>query len=311
MDARRILIFREIARTGSIAGAARELGWTQPAVSQHLRMLERQAGVALVVRQARGVRLTEAGRVLMRHAEALAARLRAADEDINALADLRAGVVRVAAFPSASATVVPRSLTVLARRHPHLDVRLREAEPPEALTMVSCGEVDLAVIFAYEEVADAEGDIVLSRLRTDPLRIVLPAAHHLAGAQSVALEQLAMERWIAGCPRCTEYLTRICQVSGFTPDIRHETDDYVVTQALVAGGLGIALLPQLALDAFHDHRVVTVDLPRPIQRHLYLAHHREAQRTPAVAAVAQTLRNAWANRTGEPGAHVAGEDGQS
>ncbi|SFO70178.1 ModE molybdate transport repressor domain-containing protein [Saccharopolyspora antimicrobica] len=118
MDAQRLLVFREIARAGSLGAAARALGWTQPAVSQHLRQLERQAGTALVLRHPRGVRLTEAGQVLARHAEALSARLRAAEEDLAELVELRAGTLRLAAFPSASATLVPAAVTALRAEHP-------------------------------------------------------------------------------------------------------------------------------------------------------------------------------------------------
>lgn len=149
LDVQRLLIFREIARAGSIASAARSLGWTQPAVSQHLRHLERQAGTPLVLRRPRGVQLTEAGRTLLRHAEAIATRLRLATDELDALVRLRAGSVRLAAFPSAGATIVPAAMGLLAGRHPGLDVRLREAEPPQALGLLAAGEVDLAVTFAH------------------------------------------------------------------------------------------------------------------------------------------------------------------
>ncbi|MQA87202.1 MAG: LysR family transcriptional regulator [Streptosporangiales bacterium] len=297
LDPRRVLIFREIARAGSLAAAARNLGWTQPAISQHLRQLERDAGCPLVTRQARGVRLTEAGHVLLAHADAIAARLRGAEQELSALADLNAGTVRMAAFPSGSAALVPRAMAHLADTHPGLDLRLREAEPPEAIELVRTGEVDLALVFDYRT-PGRERELVFRELGDDPVRIVLPADHPAAPGPPAAttgapaLGSLAGERWIAGCERCSEHLYRVCAAAGFTPDVRHSTDDYVITQSLVAQGLGVALLPQLALDSYHRPDVVVRDLVEVGHRRIFLAHHRETSHLPAVAAAARSLTRA-------------------
>ncbi|MFC4060906.1 LysR substrate-binding domain-containing protein [Planomonospora corallina] len=312
MDAHRLLVFRQIARAGSISGAARALGWTQPAVSQHLRALERRAGMALVLRRPRGVKLTEAGELLLRHADAVAVRLHAAADDLDALAQLRAGTVRLAAFPSASATVVPAAMSLLGRRHPGVDVRLREAEPPQALDLLAAGEADLAVTFAHPG-QEPSGDPALVRipLGEDPVLLVLPRSHPRAapGAEGggggpdtpVDLRLLAEEKWIAGCARCTANLRRACEEAGFTPDVRHGTDDYVVTQALIARGLGIGLLPRLALDAFTDPGVVVRPALGLLPRTLHLVHHREAGQVPAVRAAVQALRDVLAPaRPGRP-----------
>ena len=146
-----MLIFREVARAGSISAAARALGWTQPAVSQHLRALERSAGCALLLRGAGGVELTEPGRVLLSRADALAVELHMAEEELADLAELRRGRVRLAAYPSAAATLVPRAVAGLRIRHPEVDVELTEAEPPEALDLVLEGDADLALVFAYDD----------------------------------------------------------------------------------------------------------------------------------------------------------------
>ncbi|WP_433331067.1 LysR substrate-binding domain-containing protein [Spirillospora sp. CA-294931] len=282
MDVQRLLILRQIARSGSIAGAARALGWTQPAVSQHLRTLERQAGMPLVVRRPRGIQLTEAGAVLLGHADAIATRLDAASGDLDALAHLRGGTVRVAAFPSASATLVPQAMGLLNRDHPGLDVRLREAEPPEALELLRSGDVDLAVTFSH---ASDNPDLRNVRLAEDPVRLVLPASSD----KPSGLAALADEKWIAGCERCTAHLVQACAEAGFVPDIRHGTDDYVVTQTLIAQGLGVGLLPGLALDAFRHPDVAVHDLPGLPPRVLYAVHHHEADRIPAVHATVQAL----------------------
>ncbi|MER7082736.1 DNA-binding transcriptional regulator, LysR family [Saccharopolyspora kobensis] len=236
MDAQRLLVFREIVRAGSLGAAARALGWTQPAVSQHLRQLERQAGTALVLRHPRGVRLTEAGQVLARHAEALSARLRAAEEDLAELVELRAGTLRLAAFPSASATLVPATVTALRAEHPGLTVRLHEAEPPEAIRLVSTGGAELAMVFTHGS-PEQDPDLVWLPLGTEQLRVVLPADSPRR-AEVVELAELREERWIGGCESCTANLVEVCRSAGFDPEIHHGTDDYVVTQALVAAGLG-------------------------------------------------------------------------
>ena len=150
LDARRVLIFRDVARAGSISAAARALGWTQPAVSQHLARLERDAGAPLLLRGPGGVTLTESGRVLLGRADAVAAELHLADEELAALAQLRGGRVRLVAFPSAAATLVPEALGTLAERHPEVTVGLDEAEPPEAMAAVAAGDADLAVVFGYD-----------------------------------------------------------------------------------------------------------------------------------------------------------------
>ncbi|GIH91720.1 LysR substrate-binding domain-containing protein [Planobispora siamensis] len=309
MDPHRLLVFREIARAGSIAGAARTLGWTQPAVSQHLRLLERRAGTALVLRRPRGVQLTEAGRILLEHAEAVATRLSAAADDLDALTHLREGTVRLAAFPSASATIVPAAMSLLGGRHPGVDVRLREAEPPEALKLLAAGEADLAVTFAHggRELQEHPGSeehpgMVRTPVGEDPVLLVLPRSHPQAGSadRPVDLRSLAAERWIAGCERCAASLRRACGEAGFVPDVRHGTDDYVVTQALIARGLGIGLLPRLALDAFTAPGVAVRAVPGLRPRTLYLVHPREADRIPAVRAAVQALRDTLIPAPGAP-----------
>lgn len=291
MDPHRLLIFREVARTESIAAAARKLGWTQPAVSQHLRQLERQAGLPLVIRHSRGIRLTEAGTTLLRHADAIATRLHAAEDDMAALADLSAGTVRLAAFPSACATLVPTAMTDLARHHPGLEVRLTECEPPEAARLVSSGDAGLALLFSHDNRPPDHGpDLQRIPLTRDPVRLVVPAGHPAATATE-PLGCLTSTPWIAGCPSCAAHLARTCEAAGFTPDIRHSTDDYVVVQNLVARDLGVALLPQLALDAYH-HPDVRVRPLGTTDRALYLLCHREALQIPAITQTTRAFQQA-------------------
>lgn len=290
IDPRRLLVFREVARGGSLSAAAVVLGWTQPAVAQHIRRLEREVGVPLVTRSPQGVRLTEAGQVLAGHGDAVAARLHAAAEDIAALTDLRAGRVRLAAFPSAAATFVPAAMALLARRAPGLQVALTEVEPPEARALLAAGDVDLAVSFSYANVPEpADPRVAAEHLFDEPVRLVLHLDHPLARHATADLADVAAERWVAGCPRCRAHLQAAASVRGFHPDIRHTTDDYVVTQTLVAAGLGVALLPALALAAAPHPGVASVALADDAVRRVDLLQPAGLPLGPGVRALRDVL----------------------
>lgn len=291
LDPRRLLVFAEVARRGSLAAAATALGWTQPAIAQHVKRLERDAGCALVVRTSRGVLLTDAGHALAAHADAVAARLRAAREDLAALATLRAGRVRLAAFPSACATFVPVALARLRSRAPDLDLRLTEAEPQRARELLAAGDIDLAVTFDYDELPRSTPD-ASEHLLDDQLLLVLPTDHRLAGRSSVHLADLATEGWIAGCPHCRAHLVNVAARRGFVPDIRHSTDDYVVTQTLVATGLGVALLPALALAAARHPRITAVPLKQHPPRRVGVDLPRDLPPGPASRALLEELHQA-------------------
>ncbi|GAA4674012.1 LysR family transcriptional regulator [Nocardioides nanhaiensis] len=293
LDVRRLLIFREVARAGSISAAARNLGWTQPAVSQHLRALERQTGVALLLRGAGGVELTEPGRVLLERAEAVAGQLHMAEEELAHLTDLRRGRVRLAAYPSGAATLVPPALAALREQHPEVDVSLAEAEPPEAVALLRAGEVDVALVFGYDDDATSQGapgpGLVWRRLGREPVDLVLPAEHPLSRRRSVPVAALAPEPWVVGCERCRAHALAVCEAAGFEPEVRHVTDDYVVVQNLVAVGLGVALLPRSALTAFR-HPAVQVRPGRGYgARVLGLLHREGAERVPATSALVAGL----------------------
>lgn len=282
-------MFREVARAGSLAGAARVLGSTQPAVSQQVKRLEAEAGTPLVVRAGRGVTLTEAGRVLLGHAEAVADRLAAAEQDVAALTGLTSGTVRLVAFPTAAAVLLPPALAALRERAPALQVRFVELEPPEAEAAVRAGEADLAVVFRHEDDDDAvPGDLLREPLAGHPVHAVVPAGARLP----TVLADLHDEMWIAGCVRCRSHLLRCARRAGFIPDVRHATDDHVVVQRMVAAGLGVALLPSWALAASSQPGVVAVALPDVDGRVVETLVRPDARRVPAVAATLQALRAA-------------------
>ena len=205
IDAAGLRVMKAIADEGSFTAAAASLGYTQPAISQMVRRLEQRTGTVLVERVGRNVRLTEAGQVLARHANPVLAALDAAEEEVAAIAGLRSGRVRLMAFPSASATLVPRALSLVKKRFPDVNISFTEAEPPESLAALKAGECDLAVAFAYEgtDLGRGEEDLdqfVITPLLDDEVRLAVPEGHAVSRQQNVELADLAGEPWIAGCP---------------------------------------------------------------------------------------------------------------
>jgi molybdate transport repressor ModE-like protein len=290
MDPRRLLIFRAVARAGSISAAARELGWTQPAVSQHVRALEREAGSALLLRGPGGVELTEPGRLLLARADAVASHLHMAAEELSAIGELRRGQVRLVAYPTAAATWAPAAIAGLMRRHPEVDVTLTEMEPPEAIALLESGDADLALVFGYDERPVVEGrDLRWVPVGAEPVDLVLPPDHPATTKQRLRLSQLRDEQWIAGCDRCRAHLVELCQTAGFEPDVRHVSDDYVVVQNLVAAGLGVSMLPRSATTAYRNPDVELRASRSWGVRHVGIAHRHGAEAVPATAALIAEL----------------------
>ena len=291
LDPRRVLIFKEVVTAGSISAGARALGWTQPAVTQHISALERSVGMPLILRHATGVQPTEAGRALLAHADAISSHLEAAVSELDEMRQCQTGTVRLAAFPSVLATLIPRAMKRMTESGSLVHVRLTEAEPDEALTMLRDDKVDLAIVFTYRENADstvAEG-FHMTRIATDPVALVLPPSHPLAVKPDLRLADLAHEEWVAGCPRCREHLVRLAHQAGFEPRISHETDDYVVVQSLVAQGLAVSVLPHIALNAFLRPDVVVRDSPELTGRTIEALYRPGAERIPSVALTLRTL----------------------
>jgi DNA-binding transcriptional LysR family regulator len=283
------MIFRAVARAGSISAAAKALGWTQPAVSQHLSRLERDIGGPLVIRGPRGVTVTEPGATLLVRADAVAAELRHADEEMTAFTSLGSGRVSLACFPSAAATILPVALRRLAAAHPGVEVSLDEAEPPEALAAVRAGDVDVALVFGYDgPPQDADG-LVWRLLLCEPLNLVVPPHHPAAEQGLTALGDLSAETWIGGCERCRAHMYFCCRAAGFEPAIRYTTDDYVVAQNLVAVGLGVTMLPRSALLAHRHPEVCVLDSPTLGERHVGVIHRPGAEAVPATAALLQEV----------------------
>jgi DNA-binding transcriptional LysR family regulator len=293
LDLLTLRIIRAIADHGTVTAAAAELGYSQPALSQHLRRAEARVGHPLLLRAGRGVVLTEAGRRLAEHAVHVQAALDAARQELDHLGGAASGRVRLAGFPSASSTLVPDVLSRLRASHPGLQVDYVEAEPPEALALLRDGTVDAAVVFRHAGRVAVEHDQVPESLReralfVDRTVLVVPRGH--AFVEGDAFAALRAERWIGGCPRCRGHLLTTCAAADFEPDVVLETDNALAVLGLVAAGLGIALLPGLSLQsAAVPEEVRVVTLPPAVSRVIAVAHRRGARRVPSIRVLTEAV----------------------
>lgn len=291
IDVQTLRIVRAIEQTGSITGAARALGTTQPAISQHIQRAERRLAMSLIVRRGRSIELTEVGRVLGQHAGGVLDALRLASADLAGLANLRSGNVRLVGFPSASSTLVPQLISGMQSQHRGLSIRYTEAEPPEAVAMITAGQADVALVFSYagDDAAhhpDAAAGLELAHLYSDGVFVLLPDDHPLADEEYLELDTLADDQWIAGCPRCRSHLMQVCARHGYEPDITYETDNANATIGMVAHGLGIALVTRLSLGTALLPATVRVKKLRPeMTRTISVLVNADKRGLPAVAAV--------------------------
>ena len=292
LDVRRMRVLREVAARGSFSAAAEALDYTQSAVSQQIAALEREAGTILVERSARGVRLTDAGRALVAHADVILARLADAEAELEAIAGLRGGRLRMAAFPSAGASIMPEAIARYRERHPAIELSLEPAEPGPALAKLRSGEVDIALDITVAFRPEPEDGIERLHLLDDPMYVALPANHPLAHKRGLKLDELADESWILGstnsCPDASVFL-RACQLAGFEPHIAFNSDDYYAMQGFVAAGVGASFIPDLALMPVRDDIVVRSLGARPPVRRIMAATLKDSFRSPAKLAMLDVL----------------------
>lgn len=303
-------IVKAVGDTGSVTAAATALGYSQPAVSQQIRRLETRLGMAVVERVGRRMRLTEAGRILARHATSITTALGAVAGELADLGGGRIGTVRLVGFPSASPTILPRLMRRLAASDPGLSLTYVEAEPPEAVAAVRADRADIALTFSHPgDGTDAHGDSIRGldarRIGAEDLLLVLPDGHARSTEDVVDLRALADDDWIAGCPRCRSHLLDSCERAGFAPRIRFETDNVAAVEQLVAQGVGVATLPRLAVASFPlVAGVITRPLASRDRRDLHAVSARGAAGVPAVATVLSHLAAAVGDMTA-PGPEVA------
>jgi DNA-binding transcriptional LysR family regulator len=291
LDVRRMRVLREVAIRGSFSAAAEALSFTQSAVSQQIAALEREAGTTLVQRSARGVRLTEAGEAVVRHAEAIMARLAEAEAELEAIAGLRGGRLRMAAFESAAATLMPPAIAAFRAEHPAVELSMSLSEPESSVPRLRSGDLDLALVFDSGSRGPDDG-LERVHLIEDPMYVALPLDHPLAHRRRVRIADLAGEPWVAGTAdcECNKLISRACAVAGYQPRIAFETDDYTAMQGFVAAGVGVSLIAELGLTTVRDDIVVR-DLGRetPV-RQIYAATLAEGYRAPATQAMLTILQ---------------------
>jgi DNA-binding transcriptional LysR family regulator len=281
MDPRRLLTFREVARLGSFSRAGEALALTQPAVSQQVSALERQLGVRLLERGPGGPTPTEAGALLLAHADAVADRLAQADRQVAELAAADRETLRIGAFPSALASVVPEAIARLRERRPDIHVEATEASGEELGAAVADGRLHAAMCFQDAEAPPRRPEGTdRHELGEERMKAVLPLEHPLAGRETVRLRELAGEVWTA--PSREHLIYRTCVAAGFEPEIRFVTRDVLAARALVRGGLAVTLMPELVCGLFDDVAVRRLEGLQPL-RSLYALTPASGARDSALA----------------------------
>jgi DNA-binding transcriptional LysR family regulator len=295
LDVRRLRVLQEVVGRGSFSAAADSLHLSQSAVSQQVAVLEREVGIALLERTSEGPRLTKAGEALMEHGDAVLCRLEEAERELAQIAGLEGGRLRVASFPTASATLMTSALSRFRKRFPNVELVFSEDEPEDSFPALKRGDFDLAVVFDYPEFPlDFGRDVEAELIYEEPMWIALPPGHPLAAARSVRVEDLADEDWLCGAlpSSCRSQVLQLCRDAGFEPRISFESEDYEVIKGFVAGGLGVTVLPELA--GGHPRvELREVRGRKPIRR-VWAVTREAASRPPAATEMLAILRDVCA-----------------
>lgn len=287
----RLRVLKAVVDCGSFSAAAMALDYTQSAVSQAVARLESETGAALLVRDRRGVRATAAGATLLRHAETILAQLRAAEDDLAAVLGARGGRLRIASFASAGSTLIPQAVAAFRGLHPEVSLSLAEGEPEEMAPRLRAGDLDLALLFEFPgEPAQSEG-LACTPLVTDPMWVALPVSHRLARKHNLELGDLRNEDWVqtSAASACARHVVSVCRSAGFEPRVCFESDDYDTVQGLVAAGVGVALIPRLALSHRRPGLLVRRLEPENPVRRVFAATADEPGVAPAAAAMLAIL----------------------
>ena len=294
LNAGRLRVLREVAYRGSFSSAAEALSYTQSAVSQQIAALEAETGMALLERHARGVSLTAAGQTLLGHAEGILARLETAESVLSAIAGLRGGRLRMASFPTAGATLMPLAIATFRSSHPDVELSLAEGEPEEIAPRMEAGELDLALLFEFTGETPLKENVTRVELLEDPMYLALPRGHALAGRERLRLQDLKEEAWVqtSRSSPCARHVVRCCHAAGFEPNVSFESDDYQTVQGLVAAGVGVALIPELALSVVREDVAIRALSPGPPVRQVIAAAPAGARLVPAAPAMLGVLAEA-------------------
>ncbi|GGS01669.1 LysR family transcriptional regulator [Streptomyces rubiginosohelvolus] len=292
LDLARLRALHAVFVHGSVAGAATALGYTPSAISQQITKLERETRTTLLERRGRGVALTEEALRLADTAQRLLAIMEQAETELEERRGLPTGRLTIAAFASAARGLLPGVLAELDREHPALNVRLDEVDPHLSVDLAAKGVVDLAVAHDWDIAPlPAPEGLAQAVIGLDRCDLLVPEGHALAGRDGVRREELARERWICQPPGtvCHDWLVRTLRTAGYEPDIRHRAEENHTQLALVAAGLGIAMMPRLGRGPLPDG-VVAVRLDPVPERRLYALWRTEAARRPAITAAVDALR---------------------
>jgi DNA-binding transcriptional LysR family regulator len=291
LDLRRLRALKEVASRGSLSAAAESLDYTQPAVSQQITSLEREVGMTLLERGTRPITLTDAGRALVEHAEAVFARLDDADQELEEMRGLRAGRLRLASFSTGLASLVPRALAVFTDRHPDVRVSVVDDHLQGVIGRLGRWELDLGLIYEHAALPEPELELERAHLFDEPFELLLPNDHRYSGRRALRLEQLRDDTWIGGLGVAGYHsiLLQSCRDAGFEPRVAYRTDDYRAIQAFVAAGLGVAMLPRLALGLMPPDIVRVTIRPRPPVRRISAARLPQSFRSPATATMIGVL----------------------
>jgi DNA-binding transcriptional LysR family regulator len=293
IDVKRLRVLHEVARQGSFSAAAEALSYTQSAISQQIAVLERETGTTLVDRGARGIRMTDAGEALVRHADAILTRITDAEAELEAIAGLRGGRVRLASFATAGSTFVPQAIATFHELHPAVEISLKEADPDESVPALKSGQLDIAILFEPHGAGDLT-DIDQVHLLEDPMSIVLPEDHPLASKPKIRLKDLEGDAWVqptSSCP-CGMIVAEQCRAAGFEPRVAFESDDYLTVQGLVAAGVGVALIPSLGLAAYRPDVVIKPVAGAKPKRDILAATLPGGRRSLATQAMLEVLTDA-------------------
>jgi DNA-binding transcriptional LysR family regulator len=291
LNAGRLKILKEVAYRGSLSSAAEALSYTQSAVSQQIAALEAEAGMTLLERHSRGVSLTAAGQTLLGHAEGILAQLDAAEAALATIAGLRGGRLRMASFPTAGATLMPLAIARFRSAHPGVELTLAEHEPEQIAERLRAGELDLGLLFEFEDQPPLQAGMTRAELLVDPMYLALPRAHPLEARKRLRLEDLADEAWVqtSRSSPCARHVVRCCHAAGFEPNVAFESDDYQTVQGLVAAGVGVALVPRLALSVVRDDIAIRALVPASPVRNVLAATPPGARLIPAAPAMVAIL----------------------
>lgn len=292
MDVKRMLLLVEVARAGSLTAAAAALRYTVSAVSQQIARLEEEAGQPLIERRARGVTLTDAGNVVVEHAEHIRLTLLAAGEQLRDIAGLNAGVLRLGTIPTVTESFLPAAISAFRQRHPHVDLRIQSAQRSDLERLLYTREIELGITWEAEGAEGASASRAASTLVfRDPDVLLVPADHALAHNRSARIEDLRDEAWIVRTSAdVVAALRSTWETAGFTPTVTFEARSYQEAQAMVAVGMGITFVPRLAAcDVRDDIAVLAVEAASPPARRIVLAHRAGERLSPAAEEMGRIL----------------------